>query len=40
MWILKSIKNNPKWFQGFSDNTTLIYPIVTNDMAAVYGCFI
>ena len=25
----ESIKNNPKWFQGFSDNTTLIYPIVT-----------
>lgn len=37
----ESIKNNPKWFQGFSDNTTLIYPIVTKcDMAAVYGCHI
>lgn len=37
----ESIKNNPKWFQGFSDNTTLIYPIVTKcDVAAVYGCHI
>lgn len=33
------LKANPKWFQGFSDNTGLIYPIVTTcDVAAVYGC--
>lgn len=32
------MKAEPKWFQGFSDNTTLIYPIVTKcDVAAVYG---
>lgn len=37
----EKIKKNPKWFQGFSDNTTLIYPIVTKcDVAAVYGCHI
>ena len=35
----EAIKNNPKWFQGFSDNTGLVYPIVTTcDVAAVYGC--
>lgn len=33
------LKANPKWFQGFSDNTGLVYPIVTTcDVAAVYGC--
>ena len=33
------IKNNPKWFQGFSDNTGLVYPLVTKcDIAAIYGC--
>ena len=33
------IKKNPKWFQGFSDNTGLIYPLVTKcDIAAIYGC--
>lgn len=33
------LKSNPKWFQGFSDNTGLVYPIVTTcDIAAVYGC--
>ncbi len=26
----ESIKNNPKWFQGFSDNTTLIYQLLQN----------
>lgn len=35
----ENIKNNPKWFQGFSDNTGLVFPIVTTcDVAAVYGC--
>lgn len=35
----EKIKENPKWFQGFSDNTGLIYPIVTTcDVAAIYGC--
>ncbi len=33
------IKNNPKWYQGFSDNTGLIYPLVTKcDIASIYGC--
>lgn len=37
----EKLKANPKWFQGFSDNTGLVYPIVTTcDMAAVYGCHI
>ena len=37
----EKLKENPKWFQGFSDNTGLVYPIVTTcDMAAVYGCHI
>lgn len=32
------IKNNPKWIQGYSDNTGLIYPITTNcDIATVYS---
>ncbi|MFQ9515092.1 MAG: S66 peptidase family protein [Eubacterium sp.] len=35
----EKIKTNPKWFQGFSDNTGMVYPIVTTcDVAAVYGC--
>ena len=35
----EKMKANPKWFQGFSDNTGMIYPIVTTcDVAAVYGC--
>lgn len=35
----EKIKANPKWFQGFSDNTSLVYSIVTKcDVAAVYGC--
>ena len=34
-----AIKKNPTWFQCYSDNTGLIYPIVTKcDVAAVYGC--
>lgn len=37
----EKLKANPKWFQGFSDNTGLVYPIVTTcDIAAVYGCHI
>lgn len=29
---------NPKWFMGYSDNTNLIYPLVTLcDTAAIYG---
>lgn len=37
----ENFKKNPKWFQGFSDNTGLVYPIVTTcDVAAVYGCHI
>ncbi|MDF2801554.1 MAG: hypothetical protein K0S61_1457 [Anaerocolumna sp.] len=33
------IKKNPKWFQGFSDNTNLNFTITTNlNMATVYGC--
>lgn len=33
------IKENPKWFQGFSDNTNLNFTITTNlDIATVYGC--
>jgi muramoyltetrapeptide carboxypeptidase LdcA involved in peptidoglycan recycling len=34
----EAIKKNPKWFQGYSDNTGLVYPIVTTcDVAAIYG---
>lgn len=33
-----AIKKYPKWFQGYSDNTGLVFPIVTTcDVAAVYG---
>ena len=32
------IKNNPKWFMGASDPTTLLYTITTNlDIATIYG---
>ena len=32
------IKENPKWYVGFSDNTNLIYPLVTMcDIEAIYG---
>ncbi len=37
----EKFKSNPRWFQGYSDNTGLVYPIVTTcDVAAVYGCHI
>lgn len=33
-----AIRANPKWIQGYSDNTGLLYPITTNcDIATVYG---
>lgn len=36
---LDLIKANPKWFQGFSDNTNFNFIITTNlSMATVYGC--
>lgn len=32
------IKNNPKWLQGYSDPTGLLYTITTNlDIATIYG---
>lgn len=32
------IKNNPKWFQGYSDNTGLTFTITTNlDIATIYS---
>ncbi len=32
------IKEHPTWFQGYSDNTGLVYPLVTKcDIAAIYG---
>lgn len=35
----ESIKANPKWIQGYSDNTGLTYTITTNcDIATLYGC--
>lgn len=35
----EKIKANPKWFQGYSDNTGLVYSITTKcDVASVYGC--
>lgn len=34
----EKISENPKWFQGFSDNTGLVHTLTTVcDMAAVYG---
>lgn len=34
----EKIKANPKWFQGYSDNTGLVYSIATKcDIATVYG---
>lgn len=37
----EKVKENPKWFEGFSDNTGLVFPIVTKcDIAAIYGCHI
>ncbi len=33
------IMNNPKWLQGYSDPTNLLYPITTClDIATIYGC--
>lgn len=33
------IRSNPKWFQGFSDNTGIDFTVTTNcDIATVYGC--
>jgi muramoyltetrapeptide carboxypeptidase len=33
------IKANPKWIQGYSDNTGITFTVTTNcDMATVYGC--
>lgn len=32
------VKNNPKWFQGYSDNTGLCFSITTlTDVATIYG---
>lgn len=34
----EAIRNHPKWIQGYSDNTGLLYPITTKcDIATVYG---
>ena len=34
----KIIKENPKWFQGYSDPTWLTYTITTNlDIATIYS---
>lgn len=33
------VKQNPKWIQGYSDNTGLLYTVTTLcDVATVYGC--
>lgn len=35
----EAIKKNPKWVQGYSDNTAILYSITTLcDVATVYGC--
>lgn len=35
---LKAVKNNPKWIQGFSDITGLLFPITTIcDISTIYG---
>lgn len=32
------IKSNPKWFQGYSDNTGFLFPVTTMlDIATIYG---
>lgn len=37
MWILKYF-NNPKWLQGYSDITGLLFPITTMlDLATIYS---
>lgn len=34
----EAIRNNPKWIQGYSDNTGLLYSVATKcDVATVYG---
>lgn len=34
----EKISQNPKWYQGFSDNTGLLFPITTKyDIATIYG---
>lgn len=34
----KKIKENPKWIQGYSDNTGLVFPITTNcDFPTIYA---
>ena len=36
---IEKLKKNPKWFQGFSDNTGLVHAIVTTcDVETIYGC--
>lgn len=35
----EKIKANPKWIQGYSDNTGLVFPVMTKcDVASAYGC--
>ena len=35
---LKAVRENPKWFQGYSDNTSLCYYLATKaDVASAYG---
>lgn len=34
----EAIKKNPKWIQGFSDNTGILFPLTTKyDIATIYG---
>ena len=36
---LELIRKNPKWIQGYSDNTGILYPVTTLcDIPTVYGC--
>lgn len=35
----EKIRKNPKWIQGYSDNTGILYPVTTLcDIPTVYGC--
>lgn len=35
----EAIRRNPKWIQGYSDPTGLLFPITTGlDVATIYGC--
>ena len=37
-WIDDIIRKNPKWLQGYSDPTGLLFTITTNlDIATIYG---